>query len=45
MDPEVVNFCDFVRVLAHFSPIKKNAEKNKMNNREEKLRCKQLNYN
>jgi len=35
---EVVNFCDFVYVLAHFRPIKKNADKNKMNSREEKLR-------
>jgi len=35
---EVVNFCDFVHVLAHFRPIKKNADKNKMNSREEKLR-------
>ena len=39
-EKEVVNFCDFVRVLAHFRPIKKNAEKNKMNSRQEKLRCK-----
>jgi hypothetical protein len=38
-DPEVVNFPDFVRVLAHFRPLKKNAEKNKLNGREEKLRC------
>ncbi len=37
---EVVNFCDFVRVLAHFRPIKKKPEKNKMNSREEKLKCK-----
>jgi len=37
---EVVNFPDFVRVLAHFRPLKKNAEKNKLNGREEKLRCK-----
>jgi hypothetical protein len=28
---------DFVRVLAHFRPIKKNAEKNKLNTRMEKL--------
>jgi len=35
---EVVNFPDFVRVLAHFKPLKKNAEKNKLNSREEKLR-------
>ena len=39
-EKEVVNFCDFVRVLAHFRPIKKNVEKNKMNSRQEKLRCK-----
>ena len=37
---DVVNFCDFVRVLAHFRPIKKTAEKNRMNSREDKLRCK-----
>ena len=39
-DRDVVNFCDFVRVLAHFRPIKKTAEKNKLNSREEKLKCK-----
>ena len=38
-DRDVVNFCDFVRVLAHFRPLKKNAEKNKMNSRQEKLKC------
>merc|ERR1712110_987438 len=37
-EKEIVNFPDFVRVLAHFRPIKKNAEKNKMNSRTEKLR-------
>ena len=37
---ERVNFPDFVRVLAHFRPLKKNVEKNKLNGREEKLRCK-----
>lgn len=37
-DRDVVNFCDFVRVLAHFRPIKKNVEKNKLNSRQEKLR-------
>ena len=36
---EVVNFCDFVRVLAHFRPVKKKPEKYKMNTREEKLKC------
>lgn len=35
---DVVNFKDFVRVLAHFRPIKKSAEKNRMNSREDKLR-------
>merc|ERR1711913_119304 len=35
-DRDVVNFCDFVRVLAHFRPIKKNIEKNKLNSRQEK---------
>ena len=39
-DRDVVNFCDFVRVLAHFRPIKKNIEKNKLNSRQEKLKCK-----
>ena len=39
MEAEVVNFCDFVRVLAHFRPLKKNNDKNKLNGREEKLRC------
>ena len=39
-DRDVVNFCDFVRVLAHFRPLKKNADKNKMNSRQEKLKCK-----
>jgi len=38
VDRDVVNFCDFVRVLAHFRPIKKNAEKNKLNSRQEKLK-------
>merc|ERR1711992_37986 len=37
-EKEIVNSPDFVRVLAHFRPIKKNAEKNKMNSRVEKLR-------
>lgn len=34
-----VNFLQFMRVLAHFRPIRKNRE-NKLNSREEKLRCK-----
>ena len=38
-DRDVVNFCDFVRVLAHFRPLKKNVEKNKLNSRQEKLKC------
>lgn len=33
-----VNFKQFMRVLARFRPIKKNKE-NKLNSREEKLRC------
>ena len=41
-DRENVKFCDFVRVLAHFRPIKKNAEKNKLNSRQEKLKCEAL---
>merc|ERR1711874_307158 len=36
-EEEKVDFKDFVRVLAHFRPIKKNAEKNKLNTRHEKL--------
>nr|ACO12719.1 Calcium-binding protein p22 [Lepeophtheirus salmonis] len=36
-ESDIVNFPDFVRVLAHFRPLKKNAEKNKMNSRQEKL--------
>nr|ACO15017.1 Calcium-binding protein p22 [Caligus clemensi] len=37
VENDIVNFPDFVRVLAHFRPLKKNAEKNKMNSRQEKL--------
>merc|ERR1712243_57020 len=36
-DDDEVDFKDFVRVLAHFRPIKKNAELNKVNTRMEKL--------
>ncbi|XP_023323499.1 calcineurin B homologous protein 1 [Eurytemora carolleeae] len=36
-DEDRVDFKDFVRVLAHFRPIKKNMEKNKLNTRMEKL--------
>ncbi|CAB4064141.1 CHP [Lepeophtheirus salmonis] len=36
-ESDIVNFPDFVRVLAHFRPLKKNADKNKMNSRKEKL--------
>eukprot|EP00091_Calanus_sinicus_P022310 TRINITY_DN7003_c0_g1_i1.p1 TRINITY_DN7003_c0_g1~~TRINITY_DN7003_c0_g1_i1.p1 ORF type:complete len:195 (+),score=66.05 TRINITY_DN7003_c0_g1_i1:220-804(+) len=36
-DDDKVDFKDFVRVLAHFRPIKKTAEMNKMNSRMEKL--------
>lgn len=34
-----VNFRQFMQVLAHFRPIKKNKE-NKLNSREQKLKCK-----
>lgn len=34
-----VNFRQFMRVLSHFRPIRKNKQ-NKYNSREEKLRCK-----
>ena len=34
----VVHFPDFVRVLARFRPLEKNAEQDKLNSREEKLR-------
>eukprot|EP00096_Caligus_rogercresseyi_P009235 TRINITY_DN3100_c0_g1_i1.p1 TRINITY_DN3100_c0_g1~~TRINITY_DN3100_c0_g1_i1.p1 ORF type:complete len:195 (+),score=64.41 TRINITY_DN3100_c0_g1_i1:106-690(+) len=37
-EADIVNFPDFVRVLAHFRPLKKNADKNKMNSRMEKLK-------
>nr|ACO15535.1 Calcium-binding protein p22 [Caligus clemensi] len=37
VENDIVNFPDFVRVLAHFRPLKKNAEKNKINSRQEKL--------
>lgn len=33
-----VNFLQFMQVLAHFRPIKKN-KTNKLNNRDEKLKC------
>jgi len=33
-----VNFLQFMQVLAHFRPIKKNKE-NKLNSREQKLKC------
>jgi len=36
-EEDKVDFKDFVRVLAHFRPIKKNSEKNKLNTRMEKL--------
>jgi len=36
-DDDKVDFKDFVRVLAHFRPIKKTVEMNKMNSRMEKL--------
>merc|ERR1712179_345905 len=36
-EDDKVDFKDFVRVLAHFRPIKKNMEKNKLNTRMEKL--------
>merc|ERR1712176_167218 len=36
-DEDKVDFKDFVRVLAHFRPIKKSAEKNKLNTRMEKI--------
>jgi calcineurin B family protein 1 len=36
-DEDRVDFKDFVRVLAHFRPIKKNMDKNKLNTRMEKL--------
>merc|ERR1712210_384781 len=34
---EKVDFKDFVRVVAHFRPVKKNPAKNKLNTRHEKL--------
>lgn len=38
-----VNFRQFMRVLAHFRPIKKSSL-NKLNSREEKLKCEYLNF-
>ncbi|CAL1529418.1 unnamed protein product [Lymnaea stagnalis] len=35
---DTVNFREFMRVLARFRPVKKNAQKNKLNDREEKLK-------
>lgn len=35
---DTVNFRQFMRVLAHFRPVKKDAQKNKLNDREEKLK-------
>nr|ACO15551.1 Calcium-binding protein p22 [Caligus clemensi] len=37
-EADIVNFPDFVRVLAHFRPLEKNADKNKSNSRLEKLK-------
>jgi len=36
-EEEKVDFKDFVRVVAHFRPVKKNPSKNKLNTREDKL--------
>merc|ERR1712186_64972 len=36
-DEDKVDFKDFVRVVAHFRPVKKNPAKNKLNTRHEKL--------
>lgn len=36
-----VNFLQFMQVLSHFRPIKKNSP-NRLNSRQEKLRCKSL---
>lgn len=36
---ETVNFRQFMRVLARFRPTKSNQNKNKLNTREEKLKC------
>ena len=41
---DVVYFYDFVRVFAHFKPVQKNPEKNLMNLREDKLRCKSFQH-
>ncbi|KAK7103757.1 calcineurin B homologous protein 1-like [Littorina saxatilis] len=35
---DTVNFRQFMRILARFRPVKKNSEKNKLNDRSEKLR-------
>jgi len=38
VDSDIITFGQFMRVLARFKPVKKDAEKNKLNDRQEKLR-------
>ncbi len=39
-DADAVSFRDFVRVFAHFRPVRRSAVRNRQNRREDKLRCK-----
>ena len=41
---DVITFPDFVKVLAKFKPIDKVEENNKLNSREERLKCKNFCY-
>ena len=43
-DDHKLGFPEFVRVMAHFQPTNKDATKNRMNSKHEKLKCKYLNY-
>ena len=42
-DDHKLGFPEFVRVMAHFQPTNKDATKNRMNSKHEKLKCKYLN--
>ena len=43
-DDHKLGFPEFVRVMAHFQPTNKDATKNRMNSKHEKLKCKYPNY-
>ncbi len=40
LSDERIDFADFARVLARFRPYKKSSTRNKLNSREDKLKCK-----